>query len=633
MLKIETSKLDLRPNFKEDENSNLVACNLKLARLLNVNFKKPTANKANLKSFMLKNVKNFKQEVTAELKDKNISSKQLIIKKLNPIDLENPVDSLPINSKISNVETDCLDLSTRHPKLIVNLFKKLNQNSKQGQQNLSIKDFIVIKNNQFEEKDLSFCDFSEKTEVNLSQAGSQSNFDEVSENLNSQVSLEEDALAVSEQEKKIRRPSISAGDLKVAPSNSFHLENLENIYDLEVLKQLGIKLKSIKFLKDAKNFKIKQQAFNEIWNLFLKCLLNLTGDDLSDSNMIYIHDMLEDIDQMCLLLVQILSVQSIDAGDFDHNLYESRLGNFRNLSQNTRKKSRRLPAQKNKNVLTCLKILHANIENINKLIDSKKQQPFRIGQLSIQKEMWAKYGLTPTPQKSETLEKSVDDYKTGGVSNAKEACMQTLAEVFFNLNKQNNSNPTTEKDHPDQMFDGQPEEPNQEKINISKYEIYSTLLLLSDHFTDREMHEYILSICLIDFSEHQTTNLNNLNIFVNICKEVTILGLMNDKFELIKNFINLFLYNFTGKLHITNNSSTFIINEIQNHPELHERVLQKPNKLVRNSLLIQFYRGLIYLLESIYCEKVDDLINNMLIPYFINYVFQDKKLRGKISKE
>lgn len=112
---------------------------------------------------------------------------------------------------------------------------------------------------------------------------------------------------------------------------------------------------------------------------------------------------------------------------------------------------------------------------------------------------------------------------------------------------------------------------NYSEMDVNRTELFSTFLAISDYCQEREIHEWILGVCLAEKTPHRDAALN-------ICKECTILGLVSDKSTVIKTHLELYL-----------NSN-------------------KPSEKC------QAWRAVLYLLESPLNESLASIIKQIVLP-------------------
>ena len=240
----------------------------------------------------------------------------------------------------------------------------------------------------------------------------------------------------------------------ILPEEQWHLKHITTLYDLPILKSIAIKMNNVGW--PMKNKKV----FDEVWSLLLRVLVSLTSEESSD-----VRQCLDDIDQFANILIQILTIQANQAGF----------------------KKERLIGPKNKKSQIFQNLHVFNLEDNHNVLGFGEEEEgvpgstvYRVGQVSIQREIWSNHGITPDPKFSrQNLKNPGNHGNHGNTGNHPESvqnadtirqltCMHTLSDLFQNYTE----------------------------MDINKTEIFSTLLSISDCCEEREVHEWILSVAL-----------------------------------------------------------------------------------------------------------------------------------------
>ena len=243
-------------------------------------------------------------------------------------------------------------------------------------------------------------------------------------------------------------------------NDQWQLADIEVLYDAEILKNLAAKFTNIKWPVEDK------VVYNELFNALLRVLISLTSESSED-----IKAMLDDMHEISTILIQILATQA---------------------SQNSIKVAR-LPAPRPSRIIFPKFETFSwrnNIENVEAVLAETGQ--FHVGQISIQRHLWAKFGLGRTDFARDDL----------ALATMQVGSMHTLAEFFTNVKND----------------------------DISETELFNTCLLLSDHCEEHEIHDLL-------FSRAQAVLVSNpesKSAFLSLVKEGVILDYVDKIFSSVK---------------------------------------------------------------------------------------------------
>lgn len=156
-------------------------------------------------------------------------------------------------------------------------------------------------------------------------------------------------------------PNVANEPITLQATNQWHLKNVENLFDISILSSIAKKMKTVGWPIDLKN----RQVFDEVWSLLLRVLLCLCGPESAD-----IREMLEDVEFLTNILIQILVVQATHGCCVNSLPRLNPPPNHRGLGNDRR--------------------WTVNIENVHGSLGFDKV--YRVGQISIRKQMWSSYG-------------------------------------------------------------------------------------------------------------------------------------------------------------------------------------------------------------------------------------------------